>query len=100
MKTNRRTAKKDAVQTIDKSAGGPAGVTALRSTGGKKGKRTSSSSPAGASTRGGRPTYEQVAERARAIWQERGCIPGQDERNWLEAEAELRRELGFESPPS
>ena len=35
------------------------------------------------------PTYEQISERAREIWNERGCLPGEDERNWLEAENQL-----------
>lgn len=35
------------------------------------------------------PTYEQISERAKAIWQQRGCRPGEDERNWLEAERQL-----------
>jgi len=40
------------------------------------------------------PTYEQIAARARAIWETKGCIPGQDEQNWLEAEAQLKAEMG------
>jgi len=43
------------------------------------------------------PTREQIAARAEAIWRRRGCIAGEDERNWYEAEAELRREIGVES---
>ena len=39
------------------------------------------------------PTHEQIAERAEAIWRQRGCVPGKDEQNWYEAEAQLRREL-------
>ncbi|MBN2132628.1 MAG: DUF2934 domain-containing protein [Sedimentisphaerales bacterium] len=39
------------------------------------------------------PTREQIAERAEAIWRQRGCVPGEDEQNWYEAEAQLRREL-------
>ena len=96
MRTQRKKAREDAVQTIDERTGGRLGVTALRPRSGKKGKQTSSSPLVGASMRAGGPTYEQVAERARAIWEARGCIPGQDERNWLEAEAQLRRELGLE----
>ena len=38
-------------------------------------------------------THEQIAERAEAIWQASGCLPGQDERNWCEAEAQLKAEL-------
>lgn len=46
-----------------------------------------SKSPAG-------PTYEQIAERAKNLWQERGCPPDQDEKNWYDAENQLKQELG------
>ncbi len=39
------------------------------------------------------PTYEQIAQRAREIWTKKGCLPGQDEQNWLEAERQLKAEL-------
>ncbi len=39
--------------------------------------------------------HEQIAERAKLIWQNRGCKPGEDERNWKEAETQLRAELGI-----
>lgn len=35
------------------------------------------------------PTREQIAERAYALWIERGCLEGSDQANWLEAEREL-----------
>jgi hypothetical protein len=38
------------------------------------------------------PTYEQIAERARNIWQDRGCPTNQDETIWYEAENQLKRE--------
>jgi len=41
------------------------------------------------------PTYEQIAERARNIWQERGCPTNQDESIWYEAENQLKRELSM-----
>lgn len=41
------------------------------------------------------PTYEQIAQRAEAIWLQKGCKPGQDEQNWREAEAQLRAEMGM-----
>jgi len=41
-------------------------------------------------------THEQIAERARLIWQSRGCRPGEDERNWHEAETQLKAELGID----
>jgi hypothetical protein len=43
--------------------------------------------------RGPQPTHEQISERAHEIWINRGCKPGQDEQNWLEAEAQLRAEM-------
>lgn len=43
-----------------------------------------------------RLSHEQIAERAKAIWLASGCIPGRDEQNWHEAEAQLRAELHSE----
>jgi hypothetical protein len=40
-----------------------------------------------------RLSHEQIAERAKAIWLASGCVPGRDEQNWREAEAQLRAEL-------
>lgn len=40
-----------------------------------------------------RPTYEQIAQRAEHIWRQGGCLPGRDEQNWNEAEAQLKAEL-------
>jgi hypothetical protein len=37
---------------------------------------------------------DQIAERATAIWLERGCPRDRDEENWREAEAQLKTELG------
>jgi hypothetical protein len=36
-----------------------------------------------------RPTEEQIAVRARAIYEARGSLPGHDLENWLQAEMEL-----------
>jgi hypothetical protein len=41
------------------------------------------------------PTHEQIALRAQEIWNRHGCPPGEDQDNWFEAEAELRREMGL-----
>lgn len=41
-------------------------------------------------------TNERIAERAKVIWQNRGCKPGEDERNWHEAETQLKAELGID----
>jgi hypothetical protein len=39
------------------------------------------------------PTHQQIADRAKEIWRKKGCPAGQDEMNWYEAEAQLKREL-------
>jgi hypothetical protein len=38
--------------------------------------------------------HQQVARRAYEIYRQNGCRPGRDVENWLQAEAEVRRELG------
>ena len=38
------------------------------------------------------PTHEQIATRARALWEAKGRPSGQDVQNWTEAEAQLRAE--------
>jgi hypothetical protein len=38
-------------------------------------------------------THEMIAQRAREIWERKGRPCGQDEQNWLEAEALLHAEL-------
>jgi hypothetical protein len=38
-------------------------------------------------------THEQIAERARQIWEQHGRPQGEDERNWREAERQLRAEM-------
>ncbi|MEN6424045.1 MAG: DUF2934 domain-containing protein [Phycisphaerales bacterium] len=47
-----------------------------------------------------RPTptlgHDQIAERAKRLWQQRGCPQGQDEFIWHEAERQLKRESGLE----
>ncbi len=42
------------------------------------------------------PTHEQIEERAKLIWRQNGCPSGQDQENWYEAEAQLKRELAKE----
>jgi hypothetical protein len=39
-----------------------------------------------------RPTHEEIAGRAQAIYEKSGRVPGRDQQNWLEAEAQLMRE--------
>jgi hypothetical protein len=41
-------------------------------------------------------SHDLIAERAWALWLERGCMPGQAEQNWHEAESLLRTELDAE----
>jgi hypothetical protein len=36
-----------------------------------------------------RPTHEEIARRAQAIYEESGRVPGRDQQNWLKAEAQL-----------
>jgi hypothetical protein len=40
-------------------------------------------------------THEQIAERAKAIWRDKGCPAGQDDANWREAEEQLKHECGI-----
>jgi hypothetical protein len=40
-------------------------------------------------------THEQIARRARAIWEAKGRPAGQDEKIWHEAEAQLKAALGL-----
>ena len=41
-------------------------------------------------------THEMIAARAKQIWEQRGRPQGEDERNWREAERQLKKELGAE----
>ena len=40
-------------------------------------------------------THEQIAERAKTIWMNKGCPNNQDEQNWYDAESQLKEELGI-----
>jgi len=42
-----------------------------------------------------RPSYEEIAKRAKEIWQAKGCPSGCDQQNWCEAEAQLKKECGI-----
>lgn len=75
---------RNTVPTNSNIRSGSATATAVRPT-------TVKSGTTGRSTK---ISHEQVALRAREIWMKRGCRPGQDEQNWLEAEAQLKAELG------
>ena len=41
------------------------------------------------------PTHKQIEDRAKEIWHRKGCQSGQDEQNWMEAEAQLKKEMGI-----
>jgi len=45
-----------------------------------------------------KPTPEQIAHRAFELWVARGCPEGSAERDWLQAEADLTRELEAHAP--
>jgi SET domain-containing protein len=61
---------------------------------GESPQRSSSSSATATATASPPPlTHEKIAERAKAIWRAKGCQSGHDRENWLEAEAQLRKEL-------
>jgi hypothetical protein len=77
-------AKKDAGKTTETGAkrGRSAKVEALRP------------EEAQRATVGAGPTHAQIAQRAREIWERHGRPQGQDEKNWREAEGELKREMG------
>jgi hypothetical protein len=89
MKTNSKT---DSVRAARMEAA------PLRPTGSKKAKGETSHCDVRIAGQVPALTHEQIAERARAIWIERGRIVGEDERNWREAEAQLRGELGLKHP--
>jgi hypothetical protein len=36
-----------------------------------------------------KPTHDEIARRAQAIFEESGRVPGRDMHNWLEAESQL-----------
>jgi len=40
-------------------------------------------------------SHEQIAERARNIWINRGCPNNKDSENWYDAENQLKQELGI-----
>ena len=40
-------------------------------------------------------THDQIANRARSIWERRGRPQGEDDKIWHAAEAELKQEMGI-----
>ena len=90
-------AKKSTVKTTGQKARSASGNTHRPKS--SKGRKAASSKQQPAvlskSERVTQVTREQIAERAEAIWQASGCLPGLDERNWCEAEAQLKAELAI-----
>ena len=59
-------------------------------------EKSVSSSKTNINSRKERPdvlSQKQIADRAKEIWRKKGCPAGQDESNWYEAEAQLKKEL-------
>lgn len=46
------------------------------------------------------PSHEELAARAYGLFLARGCQPGDEWRDWFQAEAELRREMEQRESPS
>ena len=44
------------------------------------------------------PTYEQIRARALELWHARGCPEGSPDLDWLQAEADLKREAEVHAP--
>lgn len=44
-----------------------------------------------------KPTHEQIAQRAYAIFELSGRVPGRDQENWLQAERELNASNGHKT---
>jgi len=75
---------KTARNTVAASSTKSSGTTTLRPAGAKAPQTTTPP----------KITHEQIAKRAHDIWVKNGCKHGQDEQNWLEAERQLKAELG------
>lgn len=105
--------KKSASKTAKKSGNSakkvPAKTSATRAAS-VQAKAGSTKAPPAASRRRAKPTaapsitrargaalsHEQIADRAYTIWLRRGRMLGDDARNWAEAEAQLKAELGID----
>jgi hypothetical protein len=84
---------RNTVPTNSNIRSGSATATAVRPTTPKAQQATAGARP-GTTGKSTKITHEQIALRAREIYMKRGCRPGQDEQNWLEAEAQLKAERG------
>ena len=38
------------------------------------------------------PSYDEIAQRAYALFEQRGCEPGHEQGDWLQAERDLREQ--------
>ncbi len=86
----RRTASTYAKVTTEGCAG--AATAPGYSPGQAKGIPTTSILPGKATPAAVRLSHQQIAERAKSLWLASGCLPGREEQNWLEAEAQLKAE--------
>ncbi len=67
-----------------------AGKTASRKSSNTKTSQTTTKT---ATTQAVQPTHDQIALRAQHIWRQKGCLWGEEEQNWFEAETQLIAEL-------
>jgi hypothetical protein len=96
MKTYRR-AHDNAAQTADNDVqASSTNIMPLRSVNTEKTKRDASTVRPRPALQAAVLSHDLIAERTWALWQKRGCMPGQAEQNWHEAESLLRTELDAE----
>jgi hypothetical protein len=91
-----RIEKKGVTQTSSSNARSSS-IEALRPNEGNPGKRDESKqaarcSDADVTSLSPAVSRERIAERAKAIWEQRGRVAGKDQADWYEAEAQLRAE--------
>jgi hypothetical protein len=88
----RRNTKKSSVATVENDVRHTkSGVTPLRPASTPSPSAKAATRPNPAPAKG--PTHEQIARRAHEIWIKSGCKHGQDRQNWLDAEAQLKKEV-------
>ena len=85
MKTGNSSKKNKAGQT-------PSGAPSRKRSAGSGSRSRQASAGAGSAAGVAEISDAQIAERAKAIWQSRGCPAGCDEQNWYEARAQLEAE--------
>lgn len=89
-KGSRKSATATAEETSRKST---SGVTPLRATNKPASSAKTTTMPKTEDAKG--PTHEQIAQRAHELWVKNGSAHGEDQRYWLEAEAQLKKEMGL-----